>query len=71
MRRLSTVLSARLSLLAGYYNPVLAYGEEKAVKDAKTAGADGFIMVDLPPEEAIRFREKCSSEQYVDSVDSR
>ena len=49
----------------GYYNPVLAYGEEKAVKDAKTAGADGFIMVDLPPEEAIRFREKCTSEQYV------
>lgn len=46
---------------SGYYNPILAYGEEKAVQDAKEAGASGFIMVDLPPEEAIRFRQVCSS----------
>ena len=40
---------------------MLAYGEEKAIKDAKEAGAHGFIMVDLPPEEAIGFREKCAA----------
>ncbi len=44
----------------GYYNPMLAYGEDKAISDARDAGANGFIMVDLPPEEAIAFREKCA-----------
>ncbi|TFK42355.1 bifunctional tryptophan synthase TRP1 [Crucibulum laeve] len=47
-------------LLMGYYNPLLAYGEDKAIQDAAEAGANGFIMVDLPPEEAITFREKCT-----------
>lgn len=47
--------------LSGYYNPILSYGEEKAVKDSVEAGANGFIMVDLPPEEAIKFREICRS----------
>ncbi|KAJ7510111.1 bifunctional tryptophan synthase TRP1 [Mycena galericulata] len=47
-------------LLMGYYNPLLAYGEEKSIQDAAEAGANGFIMVDLPPEEAIGFREKCT-----------
>ncbi|KAI9571447.1 tryptophan synthase beta subunit-like PLP-dependent enzyme [Boletus coccyginus] len=46
-------------LLMGYYNPMIAYGEEKAIQDAREAGANGFIMVDLPPEEAVKFREKC------------
>jgi tryptophan synthase len=46
-------------LLMGYYNPLLAYGEDKAIQDAAEAGANGYIMVDLPPEEAIAFREKC------------
>ncbi|KAG8798909.1 tryptophan synthetase [Serendipita sp. 398] len=49
-------------VLMGYYNPLLAYGEEKAVKDAREAGANGFIVVDLPPEEAIQFRDKCTQE---------
>lgn len=49
-------------LLMGYYNPTLAYGEEKAVADAKKAGANGFIMVDLPPEEAEYFRDCCTRE---------
>ena len=39
-------------LLFGYYNPILRYGEEKLVADAKAAGVDGFLVVDLPPEEA-------------------
>ena len=35
----------------GYYNPVYYYGAEKFVADAKAAGVDGLIVVDLPPEE--------------------
>src|SRR6266404_5098970 len=42
--------------LPGYYNPILAYGEQKAIQDAFEAGANGFIVVDLPPEEAVSFR---------------
>ena len=47
-------------LLMGYYNPVLSYGEDRIMTDAKEAGANGFIMVDLPPEEAVRFRGFCT-----------
>jgi tryptophan synthase len=47
-------------LLMGYYNPVLQYGENKLVRDAKKAGVDGFLLVDLPPEEANRFRKICA-----------
>lgn len=39
-------------VLMGYYNPMLAYGLEKFVRDAIEAGADGFIIPDLPAEEA-------------------
>jgi len=39
-------------VLMGYYNPMLAYGLEKFVCDAVEAGADGFIVPDLPMEEA-------------------
>lgn len=38
-------------VLMGYYNPIYHYGAEKFVADAKTAGVDGLIVVDLPPEE--------------------
>ncbi len=38
-------------ILMGYYNPFYAYGVETFLKDAKTAGVDGLIIVDLPPEE--------------------
>jgi len=47
---------------AGYYNPMRAYGEREAIRDARECGANGFIMVDLPPEEAIKFRELCTEE---------
>ncbi|CCK69407.1 tryptophan synthase TRP5 KNAG_0C02960 [Huiozyma naganishii CBS 8797] len=43
-------------ILMGYYNPILNYGEQKFIKDAAAAGANGFIIVDLPPEEAIKIR---------------
>ncbi len=38
-------------VLMGYYNPIMHYGVDKFLKDAKTAGVDGLIIVDLPPEE--------------------
>ena len=47
-------------LLMGYYNPILSYGEERLLNDAKKAGVDGFIIVDLPPEEAVRLRNYCT-----------
>lgn len=40
------------ALLMGYYNPIMAYGEEQYVRDAAAAGVDGLIIPDLPPEEA-------------------
>jgi tryptophan synthase alpha chain len=38
-------------VLMGYYNPIYIYGVEKFLADAKVAGVDGLIIVDLPPEE--------------------
>lgn len=38
-------------ILMGYYNPFYAYGVERFLNDAKDAGVDGLIVVDLPPEE--------------------
>jgi tryptophan synthase alpha chain len=43
-------------ILMGYFNPMLAYGLEKFVNDAREAGADGFIIPDLPLEEASEFQ---------------
>ncbi|EPE03053.1 tryptophan synthase [Ophiostoma piceae UAMH 11346] len=48
-------------MLMGYYNPLRAYGEEALIRDSKEAGANGFIVVDLPPEEAVSFRKLCSA----------
>ena len=42
-------------ILMGYYNPMLAYGLEIFVHDAVEAGADGFIVPDLPMEESEQF----------------
>ena len=55
-RTLDTVRAFRESdagtpiILMGYFNPVYIYGVERFVADAKTAGVDGLIVVDLPPE---------------------
>jgi tryptophan synthase alpha chain len=38
-------------VLMGYYNPIYVYGVERFLADAKGAGVDGLIVVDLPPEE--------------------
>lgn len=37
-------------VLMGYYNPIYIYGNERFLADAKAAGVDGLIVVDLPPE---------------------
>ncbi|MCX8667311.1 tryptophan synthase subunit alpha [Acetobacteraceae bacterium B3987] len=39
-------------ILMGYYNPIDRYGVERFCKDARAAGVDGLIVVDLPPEES-------------------
>ncbi|ODQ79570.1 hypothetical protein BABINDRAFT_171738 [Babjeviella inositovora NRRL Y-12698] len=57
-------------ILMGYYNPILIYGEQRILEDSKAAGANGFIVVDLPPEEAVKFRGYCTLHQlsYVPLV---
>src|SRR6476469_2181834 len=38
-------------VLMGYYNPIYVYGVDRFLRGAKSAGVDGLIVVDLPPEE--------------------
>ncbi|KAG6042302.1 anthranilate synthase / indole-3-glycerol phosphate synthase [Claviceps citrina] len=51
-------------LLMGYYNPLLRYGEERLLQDCQAVGINGFIVVDLPPEEAISFRKLCTKGNF-------
>lgn len=46
-------------LLMGYYNPILAFGVKRFVEQAEAAGADGFIVPDLPPQEAGELEALC------------
>ena len=46
-------------VLMGYYNPFLQYGAEALCAETKEAGADGFIVVDLPPEEGMELNKAC------------
>ena len=52
-------------MLMGYYNPILAYGIDAYVRDAAAAGADGFIVPDLPPEEAAEFEQAAQAADLV------
>ena len=45
-------------LLMGYCNPLIAYGVDSFLHDAREAGVDGLLIPDLPPEEAADFLEK-------------
>lgn len=45
-------------VLMGYFNPILFYGVEKFCKDCNKIGVDGFIIVDVPPEEAEEIAPK-------------
>jgi len=46
-------------LMMGYYNPILAFGVGPFVEQSAAAGADGFIVPDLPPEEAGELEAAC------------
>lgn len=46
-------------VLMGYFNPFLQYGIDKLCRETKEAGADGFIVVDLPPEEGMALNAAC------------
>ena len=48
-------------VLMGYFNPFLNYGSERLMDDMVAAGGDGFIVVDLPPEEGALFIKHCQS----------
>ncbi|KAG0336859.1 tryptophan synthetase [Podila horticola] len=47
-------------IFMGYFNPIRCYGEERIVQDCKEAGVNGFIVVELPPEESAEFRGQCT-----------
>ncbi len=49
-------------LMMGYANPLVAYGADRFLRDAREAGADGLIVPDLPPEEAHLFADSCARE---------
>jgi tryptophan synthase alpha chain len=49
-------------MMMGYLNPLIAYGVERFILDAKAAGADGLIVPDLPPEEGAEFATICARE---------
>jgi len=42
-------------VLMGYYNPIYSHGVDQFLADAKAAGIDGLIVVDLPPEEDVEL----------------
>ncbi|WP_161897769.1 tryptophan synthase subunit alpha [Pseudomonas yangonensis] len=48
-------------VLMGYYNPIFVYGVERFISDAKEAGVDGLIVVDLPPEHNDELCEPAQS----------
>jgi len=45
-------------ILFTYYNPVFRYGSERFARDARQAGVDGVLGVDLPPEEAEELKQE-------------
>lgn len=51
VRRFRETDTATPVILMGYYNPIYVYGVDRFLADAKAAGVDGMIVVDLPPEE--------------------
>ncbi len=44
-------------ILFGYYNPLFHYGVKRIAREAKAAGVDGFLCVDLPPEEGGELQQ--------------
>ena len=58
-------------VLMGYYNPMLSYGLKKFIHDAREAGADGFIIPDLPMEEAEEFQSILSDASSASETSTR
>lgn len=52
-------------MMMSYANPLMAYGIDAFVADAKAAGADGLIIPDLPPEESDLFAKACARENLA------
>ncbi|HWZ92246.1 MAG TPA: tryptophan synthase subunit alpha, partial [Polyangiaceae bacterium] len=52
-------------ILYTYYNPLVAFGDERAVTEAVRVGADGFLVVDLPPEEGAVLRASAKQNQLA------
>ncbi|MCU0562137.1 MAG: tryptophan synthase subunit alpha, partial [Desulfobacterales bacterium] len=50
-------------IVFSYYNPILAYGAEAFYRDALAAGADGALVVDLPPEESAELTARWPGEE--------
>lgn len=48
-------------VLMGYYNPIYVYPVERFIEDAVKAGADGLIVVDMPPEEDAELRPQAAA----------
>ena len=48
-------------VLMGYFNPIMAFGVNRFVDQARDAGVDGLIVVDLPPEEDAELREPAAA----------
>jgi tryptophan synthase alpha chain len=46
-------------VLMTYVNPIFRYGFERSTRDARAAGLDGFLMIDLPPEESEEWAAAC------------
>jgi len=53
------------AVFMGYVNMLMAYGFEQIVTDAAAAGVDGFIVPDLPPEEAEEFEALCAEHELA------
>ena len=56
VRRFRSANTTTPLVLMGYFNPIYAYGVTRFARDAAEAGADGLIVVDLPPEEDAELR---------------
>jgi len=52
-------------VLMGYINPILAYGLEQFVADSFSVHANGFIIPDLPPDEASQFQSLCREREMA------
>ena len=51
-------------ILMGYFNPIFIFGVKRFLKEAKQVGVDGFIIVDLPPEEDNEFTNPAMKENF-------